>query len=371
MTNPEFLIVGSGLTGASVARLLTDAGRTVVVLERRDHVGGNVHDFVHPSGIRVHTYGPHYFRTKSTRVWAYVNRFAPFRKYEPEVASLINGAHQRWPVVASYIRRCIGPDWRPGFEGLPANFEEASLALMPALIYEQFVKGYTEKQWGCPATSLAVELAGRFDVRKDDETRLFRHPYQGLPETGYAAWMTAMLRGIPVLLDTDYLTCGKSFAPTSRTIYTGPIDEYFGYMYGRLRYRGQRRRHTYYSSIKWAQPCCQVNNPSPRGGAHIRTLEWKHLMPAESAEQIDGTVLTEEVPFDPATPDQYEYPFPDRVNRDLYTLYARRAQQCPGVTFCGRLGKYRYYDMDQAIEAAMSLVEELLVEPAAKEAARK
>lgn len=359
----EFLVVGSGLTGAVIARELTDAGKRVLVMERRPHIAGNVHDHTHPSGIRVHTFGPHYFRTNSDALWEYVNRFTAFYKYEPALKSLVDGALENWPIAQSYINRTVGADWQPSFTGTPTNFEEAALSLMPAQIYERFVKGYSEKQWGVPAKTLSADLVKRFDVRADDEPRLMRHSYQGIPENGYTAFVAAMLRDIPVLLNCDYLRWRHLSAPSVKTIFTGPIDEYFDYDLGRLEYRGQRREEEYLPEVDWVQPCGQVNNPDPTNGEYIRTLEWKHMMHPKFARQIHGTLLTREFPITPTNPTEYEYPFPDTRNATLYKRYQERAASLKKVLFCGRLGEYRYYDMDQAIGRALVLAKRLLTEP--------
>lgn len=356
----DYVIVGSGLTGAVIARLLSDAGRSVIVVDRRSHRGGNVHDHVHASGIRVHTYGPHYFRTNSDEIWDFVNRFAAFDRYEACIKSFVDSQHENWPIAGSYIRRTIGPGWQPVFRGTPANFEEASLAMMPQPIYEKFVKGYSEKQWGVPAHALSADLAKRFDVREDDEPRLCRHRYQGIPSPGYAGLMLKMLHGIPVVLDCDYLQHRGAFPYRRKLIFTGPIDEFYGYDLGRLRYRGQRREHTYHKEVDFAQPCGQVNFPDPASGPHIRQLEWKHMMPAAALRNVSGTVLTREVTVDPASPNDYEYPFPDRANAELYAKYRRRADANSKLLLCGRLGEYKYYDMDQAIARAMVLADRLL-----------
>jgi UDP-galactopyranose mutase len=362
----DTLIVGSGLSGAVIARALVDAGRRVRVVDRRSHAGGNVYDHLHPSGIRIHTYGPHYFRTNDDDLWAFVNRFSSFYPYEAALKSWVDGRFENWPIAGSYIRRTVGAGWKAEFTGTPSNFEEAALSLMPRLIYEKFVKGYSEKQWGVPARTLSADLVKRFDVREDDEPRLMRHKHQGIPAKGYAGLMEAMLAGIPVTLGCDYLKHRDEFRPRHGTIFTGPIDEYFGFDLGRLVYRGQRREHEYLADRAWAQPCGQVNNPDPANGPHIRTLEWKHMMPAGEAAKISGTILTREVTVTPQDPNDFEYPFPDEANARLYRAYRERADAIPGLLICGRLGEYRYYDMDQAIARAQLLAKRLLERESAR-----
>jgi UDP-galactopyranose mutase len=356
----DYLIVGAGLTGATIARRLADAGREVLVVDRRNHVGGNVHDTRHSSGIRIHTYGPHYFRTNSDRLWAYVNRFGPFFRFEARVRSTVDGELVDWPIRESYLRRVAGPDWRPAFSAVPANFEQAALAIMPASTYEKLVRPYTEKQWGVPAASLSVALAQRLEVRRNEDSRLMRHKHQGLPVAGYAAWTARMLAGIPVALNLDYLRDRDAIIARRLLVFTGPIDELFGFDLGRLSYRGQRRQHSYHPDLGLCQPCGQVNNPLHENGPNIRTIEWKHMMPQDSAADTRGTVLTTETPFTPTVPDQYEYPFPDASNRLLFERYRARARAMPRLLVCGRLGEYRYHDMDQAIARALVLARSVL-----------
>jgi len=356
----DYLIVGSGLTGAVIARALRDAGNSVQVLERRAHLGGNVYEETHSSGIVFHTYGPHYFRTNSDKLWAYVHRFAKFRPFEAVLKSHVDGRFENWPIAASYIRRTVGENWHPSVNESPRNFEEASLAMMPRAVYEKFVKGYSEKQWGVPATELSASLAKRFDVREDDEPRLMRHRFQGLPENGYSDFMRELLRDIPVKLNCDYLRHRDQFTARRMTVFTGPIDEYFGFNLGKLKYRGQNRTHEYRADIDWSQPCIQVNNPDPANGPHIRTLEWKHLMAPEASTKISGTLLTREITVTPDDPNAYEYPFPDEKNVSLYKSYAEAARLIPNLLICGRLGEYCYYDMDQAIGRAQVLAQRLI-----------
>ncbi len=358
----DFLIVGTGLTGSVIARRLVDAGFDVLMVDRRSHLGGNVHDHTHESGIRIHTYGPHYFRTSSDRIWDYVTRFAPFFKYEASLKSLVDGEMVNWPIAASYIKRLVGDHWQPEFVGKPANFAEAALSLMPRVVYEKFIKEYNEKQWGVATETLAAQLCTRFDVRLDDEPRLKPGAkYQGIPEPGYAEWMRQMVQGIPVILNCNFLQVREQFRIKRLLVFTGPIDEFFGYELGRLAYRGQKRQHTYIADQDLVQPCGQVNNPMHSGGPHIRTLEWKHMMQPEYAKRIRGTVLTTEVPFSPDNPSDFEYPFPDEVNAQLFAGYRRRAEALDKTLICGRLGEYRYFDMDQAIGRAIMLADRILM----------
>lgn len=355
----DYVVVGSGLTGATIARTLTDQGQDVIVVERRRHVGGNVHDDMHPSGIRIHTYGPHYFRTSSDNIWEYVRRFAEFYPFAAVLMSEIDDRLEHWPVQEEYIMRSVGEGWQPSHRGPAANFEEASLAMMPSIVYQKFVKGYTTKQWGLDPHKLDAALAGRFDVRRDGDIRLKPSRHQGIPRGGYSAFMQRMLDGIRIVAGVDYLTHRHQFTARRLVFFTGPIDEYFGFELGRLAYRAQRRQHSFLPNVRWHQPVPQVNHPGLEVPV-IRTLEWKHMMEPELREIPPGTVITTETPYTPQDPGEYEYPFPDAANQRLYTRYRERADCIDGLVMCGRLGEYRYYDMDQAIGRAMTLARRAL-----------
>lgn len=358
---PDFLIVGTGLTGATIAHELSSAGFSVVVVERRGYVAGNVADYVHPSGVRVQRHGPHYFRTSSYRLWTFVHRFGSFYPYEARVLSRVDGRYENWPLTASCILRRTGclPSTKLVAEG--PDFESAVLSIMPREVFEPFVKEYTEKQWGVSACQLDGTLAARVQVRWDDDTRLTpRAKYQGLPVAGYSALVECMLQSVPVLLNFDYLKNRDFFRPQRMTVFTGPIDEYFGFSLGRLTYRGQARTTTYHPDDDYLQPVAQVNDPQHAAGRHIRTLEWKHLMQPAEAARVRGTVTTRETPFSPTDPDHYEYPFPNEANRSLYCRYRALASEIPQTLICGRLGEYRYYDMDQAIARGLTFAKRII-----------
>ncbi len=356
----DYLIVGSGLTGAVLARLLHETGREVLVLDRRQHLGGNVHDELHQSGIRFHTYGPHLFRTNSQGIWSFVNQYADFYPYQHQVSTFIDEQFEAWPITQDYLERTVGQHWTPGFTGKPTNFEEASLKIMPSVVYEKFVRDYTIKQWGVAPTSLAPELAKRFDVRTANDRRFSRQKYQGLPVGGYAALMRSLLTGIEVRTGVDFLQCRDRFHVRRNLIFTGPIDEYFGFDFGKLQYRGQRRASRFLADVEREQPDTVVNYPALDDGDFVRQIEWKQMMSPSEQKQLTGTLLTTETPFSPASADEFEYPFPDKSNAELYSKYRRRADAEEQLLMCGRLGEYRYYDMDHAIGRAFVLAKRVL-----------
>ena len=349
----DYLVVGSGITGATIARNLADAGKQVTVVERRSHIGGNSYDYT-LNGIPVHKYGPHIFRTNNKTLWEYVKRFAKFYRYEHFVETFIDGRYENWPILGSYIERKIGK-WTPEFTGVPRNFEEKCLSIMPRKVYDQFIKDYNRKMWGIPAKKLDADLINRFDIRWDEDKRMKQERYQGIPYRGWTAFFEKMLEGIPVILNYDYLK-NNSLRVMEKTFYTGPIDEYFGFKLGKLGYRAVKQDTKFTPNVELTQPAPVINYPSGNV-RQVRSVEWKQMMP-DGGRSIKGSVVTSEIPYTPKDPDNYQYPFPDEKNHSLYLKYEEEASKDKGVVFCGRLGEYRYMDMDTAMDNALKLVEE-------------
>ena len=359
MIKADFIIVGAGLTGSTIARILTDHDQNVVILDRKDHPAGNVFDYRHESGAMIHKYGPHYFRCGSEKIWNFLNRFTEFYNWSASLKSKVGDEYLSWPVNVDYINKIVGEDWGL-FKGEPSNFEEVCLSRMPRQIYEMFIKGYTEKQWGVKATELDKELAVRITINKSNVNSLTpNHRWNALPRKGYTEMVKNMIDGIPLELDFDYLENKEKIVANKMVIFTGPIDEFFGYKYGKLKYRGQNRRVEHLQDVDQYQPSIQVNYPNAED-PRIRTIEWKHLMHPDEKDKVDGTLLTHETPFTPENSNQFEYPFPDKINKNLYEQYKADAEKLEDVLICGRLGEYRYYDMDQAIGRAMKLASEIM-----------
>ena len=347
MIQSDFVIVGSGLTGSTIARILTDYGQQVVILDRKDHIAGNVFDYKHESGAMIHKYGPHYFRCGSEKIWNFLNRFTSFYNWSAALKSKVGTDYLSLPVNEDFINSIVGENWDL-FTGEPSNFEEVCLSRMPRPIYEMFIKGYTEKQWGVKATELSKDLATRITINKGNVNTLTpNHRWNAIPADGYTEMVRGIIGDIPVYLNFDYLQNKEKVTANKLLIFTGPVDEFFDYKFGKLKYRGQNRKVEYLSENEY-QPCIQVNYPNAED-PRIRTIEWKHLLPADDKDKVTGTVLTHETPFTPDAPGQYEYPFPDKENADLYKQYKAEADSLTDTLICGRLGEYRYYDMDQAL----------------------
>ena len=358
--NTDYLIVGSGLTGATIARILHDYGKKVVVVERRPWIGGNCYDYNHECGIRVGKYGPHHFRTSDEDIWKFVIRFDSFYRFELTILTEINGSLVNYPITRDYIEQVCGNKWQPVFTDKPTNFEEACLTKMPRLVYDQIVKPYTEKQWGVEAKSLSIDLASKVHINKGNDKRLVSDIHQGFPIHGYTYFIERLLEEIPVITNYDFLQHKKDIG-YNNLIYTGLMDEFFDFEFGKLAYRGQKRNTFLIENRTWYQEAQSVNNPSKENGEHIRTVEWKYYMPFQYANSIiNNTVITKETPYTPDNPDEYEYPFPSEENKELYNRYRLKASHDKKLVICGRLGDYKYYSMNHAIKQAMLIARKLL-----------
>ena len=428
----DYLIVGAGLFGSVFAREAADAGKKVLVIDKRDHIGGNCYT-ERVSGIEVHRYGAHIFHTNDKEVWEFVTRFASFNDYvhelkanykgklyslpfnmntfremwgvtEPEEArAIIEGQRRGWSPedVAGRDADCAGQSAdgtgrtagreEPGDRQLdraqphaPRNLEEQAIALVGRDIYEKLIKGYTEKQWGRSCRELPAFIIRRLPVRFEYNNNYYDAKYQGIPVDGYTAMIERMLDGIEVRLGTDYLG-GEAAAPVAgsgrskagsdgrlpdavdpavkasfdamarKVIYTGPLDRYFNFELGRLAYRGLR-----FETEKLDEPDFQghpVVNYTDRKTPWTRIIEHKWFTFGRdlSGQPLPGTVITREYPAAWQPGDEPYYPVNDEVNEELAARYRERASAEKNVFFGGRLGEYRYYDMDQVVRAALDL----------------
>ena len=364
----HYLIVGAGLYGATFAREARRAGKEVLVVDKRPHIAGNVYT-ERVAGVNVHKYGAHIFHTSSERVWEYVNQFARFNRftnapvanYKGEVYSLpfnMYTFNRMWGVVTPEEAAAKIAAQRGEIQGTPRDLEEQAISLVGRDIYEKLIKGYTEKQWGRPCKDLPAFIIQRLPVRLTFDNNYFNALYQGIPIGGYTKMVAKMLEGVDVRLDTDYLTHKAELdALAEKVIYTGPIDAYFGYRLGALAYRTVR-----FETEILDMPNFQGNavvNYTDRETPWTRILEHKWFEFGKDAEGNDlpGTVISREYSAEWTAGDEPYYPVNDEENGALYRRYKELAAAQSNVIFGGRLGEYRYYDMDQVIAAALEMCE--------------
>lgn len=362
----DYLIVGTGLYGATLAHELNQYGKSCLVIDRRNHIAGNAYTEL-VSGIRVHRYGAHIFHTSHRDIWDYVTRFVPFRNfinsplavYADEVYNLpfnMNTFSRMWGIRTPDQAKSIiaGQVSRLGIHE-PNNLEEQALLLAGSDIYEKLIKGYTEKQWGRSCRELPPFLIRRIPFRFTYDNNYFRDPFQGIPEGGYTAMVEKMLEGIDVRLNTDYSDFIRANpAIAKNTIYTGCIDEYFGYRLGPLKYRSLRFETTQLTTDNFQGNA--VVNFTGHEVPYTRIIEHKHF---EAGNQ-PHTVISYEYPVEWTPGMEPYYPVNDAANNALYAAYAALAKSEAHLFFGGRLGHYRYYDMDQAIRAALKDLEHIL-----------
>jgi len=370
----DYLIVGAGLYGAVCARELTDAGKKVLVIEKRLHIAGNVYT-EKMEGINVHKYGAHIFHTNDKTVWSYVQRFAEFNRftnspvanYKGELYSLpfnMYTFNKMWGVVTPEEAAAKIEEQRAA-AGItePKNLEEQAISLVGTDIYEKLIKGYTQKQWGRPCDQLPAFIIKRLPVRLTFDNNYFNALYQGIPVGGYTAMVERMLEGIEVQTNTDYLADRENWnSVAEKIIYTGPIDAYFNYGLGNLEYRSVR-----FETETLDQSNFQGNAAVNYTDAEIpwtRIIEhkWFEFGKDENGNDLPKTVISREYSSEWKPGDEPYYPVNDEKNSALYSQYKALAGKEDKVIFGGRLGAYKYYDMDQVIAAALNAAEKEITE---------
>ena len=359
MEHYDVLIVGAGLYGATVAQCLREKGKSALVIDKRDVIGGNVYT-EEIEGIQVHKYGAHIFHTTNKAVWDYVNRFAEFNRYTNSPVANYKGElyslpfnmytfNKLWGVVTPReAEEKIREQREAAGITEPKNLEEQAISLVGTDVYEKLVKGYTEKQWGRPCRSLPAFIIRRLPVRFTFDNNYFNARFQGIPMGGYTAMVEKMLSGTEIRLGVDYLADKAAWdAMADQVVYTGPIDRYFDYCFGPLEYRSVR-----FETEVLKTPNFQGNavvNYTDRETPYTRIIEHKHF---EFGTQ-PKTVISREYSSEWKVGDEPYYPVNDEKNRSLYEKYRALAEKEAHVSFGGRLGEYKYYDMDTVIERAL------------------
>ena len=359
----DALIVGAGFAGATTARQLADAGLRVLVIDRRPHLAGNAFDLPDAAGVLIHQYGPHIFHTNSEKVFDWLSRFTAWRDYEHRVLASVDGQLLPIPINRSTINRLYGLDLdeagvaafleqvREPREPLKTS-EDVVLNSVGRDLCDKFFRGYTRKQWGLELGELSAGVAARIPTRTNDDDRYFTDRFQAMPLEGYTRMFERMLDhpGIELRLDTDFEAV-RGTLQRRLTVYTGPIDAYFGHRFGQLPYRSLRFEHEHLPGVAQVQAVGTVNHPNEH--AYTRITEFKHL----TGQAHTGTSVVREYPC--AEGDPY-YPIPRPDNEALFKRYEALAEAETDVFFLGRLAQYRYYNMDQVVASALALSERLV-----------
>lgn len=360
----DYLVVGSGLFGAVFARQATDAGKKVLVIDKRPNVAGNVYT-EKVEGINFHKYGAHIFHTNNTEVWNYVNRFATFNRFTNSPVANYKGElysmpfnmytfNKMWGVVTPEEAAAKIEEQKKEITGEPRNLEEQAISLVGRDIYEKLVKGYTEKQWGRDCKELPAFIIKRLPVRLTFDNNYFNALYQGIPIGGYTKLVENLLDGIEVQLNVDYLVDrAKWDAIAEKVVYTGAIDAFFNYSLGNLEYRSVR-----FENEVLDIPNFQGNaavNYTDRGTPWTRIIEhkWFEFGKDENGNDLPKTIISREYSSEWKPGDEPYYPVNDEKNGALYKEYRALADQEGKVIFGGRLGEYKYYDMDAVIASAL------------------
>lgn len=368
----DYLIVGAGITGAVFAHEATHRGKSCLVIDRRNHIAGNIYTSSE-HGINVHKYGAHIFHTSIKAVWEYVNQFAEFNnyvnspvaRYHDELYNMpfnMNTFSKMWGVCTPDEARAKIEE-QIAAEGItePKNLEEQALSLVGRDIFEKLVKEYTEKQWGRDCKDLPASIIKRLPVRFIYDNNYFNDRWQGIPIGGYTAMVHRMLHDTEVLLNTEYRDfIAEHEGIADRIIYCGPIDEFYDFKLGNLEYRSLRFESELVECENWQGNA--VVNYTSHEVPWTRIIEHKHFEFGKDAygNDIPVSVITREYPADWKPGDEPYYPINDARNTALYEKYVELAKQEGNVVFAGRLGSYKYYDMDKAIDAAFDLVQQEL-----------
>lgn len=365
MRKYDFLIVGSGLFGAVFAYMAMKKGKKCLIVEKRDHIGGNVYT-EEIEGITVHRYGAHIFRTSDKMIWDFMNQFSEFNNfinspvanYKGELYNLpfnMNTFSKMWGVVYPCEARKIIEQQQGEINGQPKNLEEQAIHLVGRDVYEKLIKGYTEKQWGRECKELPASILRRLPVRYTYDNNYFNDRYQGIPEEGYTRIIEKMISGADVELGADYnLMKSKYDKQADVVIYTGAIDAYFDYCFGPLEYRSLR-----FDTKVLETPNYQgvaVMNFTDRETPYTRIIEHKHFVFGTQSK----TVITYEYPSEWHMGEEPYYPINDAKNQQKYAQYKKRAEGLTNVFFGGRLGEYKYYDMQDTIKSALKLAREII-----------
>lgn len=355
----DYLIVGAGFFGAVFAHEAQKQGKRCLVVERRGHIGGNCYT-ADVESIHVHRYGAHIFHTSDQQIWTYINQFctfnnyvnSPIANYRGEIYNMpfnMNTFSRLWNISTPAEAKAIIDAQRADAPAQPQNLEEQAISLVGRDIYEKLVKGYTEKQWGRSCTQLPAFIIRRLPVRFRYDNNYFNDRYQGIPEGGYTPIFEKLLDGIDVRLNCDYFDHRDELrAQCRKVVFTGPIDRYFDYCYGPLQFRSLRFESEVLDMENYQGNA--VVNYTDRETPYTRVIEHKHF---EFGTQ-PKTVITREYPMDWHPGDEPYYTVNDEKNNQLYQRYAALAEREPDVLFGGRLGEYKYYDMDKVIASALS-----------------
>ena len=364
------MIVGAGLYGSIFAREATDRGYKCLVIDKRPYVGGNVHtDKI--EGINVHTYGAHIFHTNNKEVWEYLNRFCEFNRftnspvanYKGELYSLpfnMYTFNKMWGVVTPEEARQIIEEQKKEISGEPKNLEEQAISLVGRDIYEKLIKGYTEKQWGRDCKELPSFIIRRLPVRLTFDNNYFNALYQGIPVGGYTKMVENILKGIDVRVNCDYLDDRDYYdSLADKVVYTGPIDAFFNYSLGTLEYRSVRFETEILNKSNF-QGNAAVNY-TDRETPFTRIIEhkWFEFGKDENGKDLPKTVISREYSSEWKLGDEPYYPVNDEKNGALYQKYRELAMKKENVIFGGRLGEYKYYDMDATVAAVLDCVRKI------------